>query len=41
VAVRAGLLLVAQGVGGWMIGHGVGPASDGATSGLTTLGRPG
>src|SRR5262249_36388261 len=29
VAIRAGLLilLVAQGVGGWMIGHGVGPAS--------------
>jgi hypothetical protein len=39
VAVRAGLLvlLVAQGVGGWMIGHGVGPASDGVTSGLTTF----
>jgi hypothetical protein len=41
VAVRAGLLLVAQGVGGWMIGHGVGPASDGATSGLTTFGAAG
>jgi hypothetical protein len=39
VAIRAGLviLLVAQGVGGWMIGHGVGPASDGATRGLTTI----
>jgi hypothetical protein len=43
VAVRAGLLilLVAQGVGGWMIGHGVGPASDGATQGLTTFGAAG
>jgi hypothetical protein len=43
VAVRAGLLvlLVAQGVGGWMIGHGVGPASDGVTSGLTTFGAAG
>ena len=43
VAVRAGLLLllVAQGVGGWMIGHGVGPASDGVTSGLTTVGAAG
>jgi hypothetical protein len=42
VAVRAGLLilLVAQGVGGWMIGHGVGPASDGVTQGLTTFGAP-
>jgi hypothetical protein len=43
VAVRAGLLtlLVAQGVGGWMIGHGVGPASDGVTTGLTTFGVAG
>jgi hypothetical protein len=43
VAIRAGLLilLVAQGVGGWMIGHGVGPASDGATQGLTTVGAAG
>jgi hypothetical protein len=43
VAVRAGLLilLVAQGVGGWMIGHGVGPASDGVTQGLTTFGPAG
>jgi hypothetical protein len=43
VAVRAGLLilLVAQGVGGWMIGHGVGPASDGVTTGLTTVGAAG
>ncbi len=43
VAVRAGLviLLVAQGVGGWMIGHGVGPASDGVTAGLTTFGPAG
>jgi hypothetical protein len=43
VAIRAGLLilLVAQGVGGWMIGHGVGPASDGVTSGLTTFGAAG
>jgi hypothetical protein len=39
LAARAGLLilLVAQGVGGWMIGHGVGPASDGVTQGLTTF----
>jgi hypothetical protein len=39
VAIRAGLviLLIAQGVGGWMIGHGVGPASDGVTQGLTTV----
>jgi hypothetical protein len=38
-AIRAGLviLLVAQGVGGWMISHGVGPASDGVTQGLTTI----
>jgi hypothetical protein len=43
VAVRAGLLilLMAQGVGGWMIGHGVGPASDGVTQGLTTVGAAG
>jgi len=43
VAIRAGLLilLVAQGVGGWMIGHGVGPASDGVTTGLTTFGAAG
>ncbi|HEX6678128.1 MAG TPA: hypothetical protein VF486_24310 [Actinomycetes bacterium] len=43
LAIRAGLLilLVAQGVGGWMIQHGVGPASEGVTSGLTTLGPAG
>jgi hypothetical protein len=43
VAVRAGLLVlvVAQGVGGWMIGHGVGPAGDGVTQGLTTFGAAG
>jgi hypothetical protein len=43
LAVRAGLLilLLAQGVGGWMIGHGVGPASDGVTLGLTTFGAAG
>jgi hypothetical protein len=43
LAIRAGLLilLVAQGVGGWMIQHGVGPASDGATTGLTTFGAAG
>src|SRR6266540_4019989 len=43
LAVRVGLLilLVAQGVGGWMIGHGVGPASDGVTQGLTTFGAAG
>jgi hypothetical protein len=43
LAARAGLLilLVAQGVGGWMIGHGVGPASDGVTQGLTTFGAAG
>jgi hypothetical protein len=43
VAIRAGLvvLLVAQGIGGWMIGHGVGPASDGVTQGLTTFGAAG
>jgi hypothetical protein len=35
LAIRTGLLilLVAQGVGGWMIQHGVGPASDSATTG--------
>jgi hypothetical protein len=43
LAIRAGLLilLVAQGVGGWMIQHGAGPASDGATTGLTTFGAAG
>jgi hypothetical protein len=43
LAIRAGLLilLVAQAVGGWMIQHGVGPASDGQTIGLTTLGAAG
>ncbi len=43
LAVRAGLLvlLLAQGIGGWMIGHGVGPASDGVTQGLTTFGAAG
>ena len=43
LAIRAGLLilLVAQGVGGWMIAHGVGPASDGQTIGLTTFGAAG
>lgn len=43
LAIRAGLLilLVAQGVGGWMIQHGVGPASEGATTGLTTFGPAG
>jgi len=43
LAIRAGLviLLVAQAVGGWMIQHGVGPASDGVTSGLTTFGPAG
>ncbi len=43
VAIRAGLLilLVAQGVGGWMIQHGVGPAGDGVTEGLTTFGAAG
>jgi hypothetical protein len=34
-------LLVAQGVGGWMIGHGAGPASDGVTQRLTTVGAAG
>jgi len=43
LAIRAGLLilLVAQAVGGWMIQHGVGPASDGQTIGLTTFGTAG
>jgi hypothetical protein len=43
LAIRAGLLilLVAQAVGGWMVQHGVGPASDGATIGLTTFGAAG
>jgi hypothetical protein len=43
LAIRAGLLilLVAQAVGGWMIQHGVGPASDGTTTGLTTFGVAG
>jgi hypothetical protein len=43
LAIRAGLLilLVAQGVGGWMIQHGVGPAGDGVREGLTTFGAAG
>jgi hypothetical protein len=43
LAIRAGLLilLIGQGVGGWMIAHGVGPASDGQTVGLTTFGAAG
>jgi hypothetical protein len=43
LAIRAGLLilLVGQGVGGWMIGHGAGPASEGVTDGLTTFGAAG
>ena len=43
LAIRAGLLilLVAQGVGGWMIQHGVGPAEAGVTQGLTTFGAAG
>jgi hypothetical protein len=43
LAIRAGLLilLVGQAVGGWMIQHGVGPASDGVTTGLTTFGAAG
>jgi hypothetical protein len=43
LAIRAGLLilLVGQAVGGWMIQHGVGPASDGQTVGLTTFGSAG
>jgi hypothetical protein len=42
-AIRAGLLilLVAQGVGGWMIGHGLGVAETGQTDGLTTFGQAG
>ncbi len=43
LAIRAGLLilLVAQAVGGWMIQHGVGPAGEGVTTGLTTFGPAG
>jgi hypothetical protein len=43
LGIRAGLLilLVGQAVGGWMIQHGVGPASDGQTMGLTTFGAAG
>jgi hypothetical protein len=43
LAIRAGLLilLVGQAVGGWMIEHGVGPASEGQTVGLTTFGSAG
>jgi hypothetical protein len=43
LAIRAGLLilLAAQGVGGWMIQHGVGPAGDGVREGLTTFGAAG
>jgi hypothetical protein len=43
LAVRAGLLilLVAQGVGGWMIQHGQALASQGVTTGLTTFGAAG
>jgi hypothetical protein len=43
LAIRAGLLilLVAQGVGGWMIGHGLGLAETGQTQGLTTFGQAG
>jgi hypothetical protein len=43
LAIRAGLLilLVAQGVGGWMIGHGNALAEQGATQGLTTFGAAG
>ncbi|HEX8132199.1 MAG TPA: hypothetical protein VF880_02045 [Actinomycetes bacterium] len=43
LAIRAGLLLllVAQGIGGWMIQHGVGPAGDGVREGLTTFGAAG
>jgi hypothetical protein len=43
LAIRAGLgiLLVAQGVGGWMIQHGVGLAEEGVTKGLTTFGAAG
>jgi hypothetical protein len=43
LAIRAGLLilLVAQGVGGWMIQHGLALAEQGATDGLTTFGAAG
>jgi len=43
LAIRAGLLilLVAQVVGGWMIQHGLGPAEEGVTDGLTTFGAAG
>jgi hypothetical protein len=43
LAIRAGLLilLVAQAVGGWMIQHGIGPAGEGVTDGLTTFGAAG
>ena len=43
LAIRAGLLilLVAQVVGGWMIQHGLGPAEEGVTEGLTTFGSAG
>jgi hypothetical protein len=43
LAIRAGLLilLVAQGVGGWMIQHGLGLADTGVTDGLTTFGAAG
>jgi hypothetical protein len=43
LAIRAGLLilLIAQGVGGWMIGHGLGLADAGQTVGLTTFGTAG
>jgi hypothetical protein len=43
VAIRAGLLvlLVAQGIGGWMIQHGTGLADQGVTTGLTTFGAAG
>jgi hypothetical protein len=43
LAIRGGLLIlvIAQGVGGWMIAHGVGPASDGQAVGLTTFGAAG
>jgi hypothetical protein len=35
------ILLAAQVVGGWMIQHGLGPAEEGATDGLTTFGAAG
>jgi len=43
LAIRAGLLilLVAQVVGGWMIQHGLRPAGEGVTDGLTTFGAAG